>query len=57
MGNIVSTGQKWAQLEKGYLHSGQTYDTKISMAFDKGGDLSACKSILIYFQFFDQVKN
>ena len=30
-GNIVSTGQKWAQLEKEYLQSDWTSDSKVRM--------------------------
>ena len=43
---IVSAGKKWLRLEKEYLHYYWIYDAKISMAGEKGGDLSASKGIL-----------
>ena len=42
---IVSAGQKWAQLEKEYLHYDWTSDANIWMAVEQGGDISARKSI------------
>ena len=45
---IVSAGQKWAQLEKEYIHYDWTSDAKIWMTEGKGGDLFAC----FFFLFF-----
>ena len=42
---IVSTGQKWAWLEKKYVHSYWTYEAKILMSSDQEGDVSDPKSI------------
>ena len=47
MANNVSAGQKWTRLEKEYIHSDWTSDTKIRMVGGQGGDLSAPKMILI----------
>ena len=47
MANIVSTGQKWARVEKEYLHYDWTSDTKIWMEGGKGGDISARKKIFL----------
>ena len=44
---IVSAGQKWARLEKEYLHSDWTSDANIWMAGGQGGDLFARKIFLI----------
>ena len=52
----MSTGQKWAQLEKEYLQSDCTSYTKIWMAGGKGGDLSAHKRILLIFTKLKTVK-
>ena len=40
---IVSAGQTWARLEKEYIHSDWTSDTKIWMAGGQGGYLSPRK--------------
>ena len=45
---IVSAGQKWAQLEKEYLHYDWASDAKIWMEGRQGSDISARKSILIF---------
>ena len=52
---MVSTGQKWARLEKECLHSDWTSDTNILMADGQGGDLSARKRFLI-FKIYDRFK-
>ena len=51
MANIVPTGQKWAQLEKEYIHYDGTSDTNILMVGGKGGELCARKSILFILNF------
>ena len=52
----MSTVQKWARLEKEYLHSDSTSDTNIRMTGGQGGDLSVRKRILICFQFLTKLK-
>ena len=54
MASYVSTGQKWAQSEKEYIHSDWTSDTKIWMVGVQGGDIFVRKRI---FLIFDYVKN
>ena len=52
MAMIVFMGQKWARLEKEYIHSDWTSETKIWMSGEQWGDLSARSSI---FNFFDKL--
>ena len=51
----MSTGQKWAQLEKEYLHSDWNSDTSIWMVAGQGGDLYVQK-IIIFIWFLNQLK-
>ena len=53
---IVSAGQKWAQLEKKYIHYDWTSDPNIWMAGGQGGDISAHKRIWIRFNFWPSHK-
>ena len=46
MSHIMSGGPKWVQIEKGFLSSDCTYDTKILMTGGLGGDISVCKVFL-----------
>ena len=48
MASNVSTGTKWARLEKEYLHSYWTSETKILMVGGQGDDLSARKMIKFF---------
>ena len=41
----MSRGQKWAHFEKKYLPYDWTYDTKIWIIGETGGDLSVRKGI------------
>ena len=49
MALIVSTGQKWAELDKEYVHSDRTSDAKICTEAGQGGHISSRKRIFIYF--------
>ena len=52
---IMSAGQKWAHLEKEYLHFDLTSDTNIWMKSGKGGDLSTYKGIIIILIFLTKL--
>ena len=56
MAKVVSAGQKWARLEKEYLHTDWTSDTESWIAGGRGGGLSARKRIFNIL-IFDHVKN